>query len=301
MSECYNSELPMGPPGPTGPQGLQGLQGLNGTVWLNGEGEPDPAIGLNNDYYLDTLTGELYIKEYVGLGLRWVVVTEIYGTPGTPGSNGTNGENGVALQWIPFGEGEFFKSLGISPWITLASAGLNTNFYSTFFYILGTDLCPVDDSIARITIHYETIGTFTGDEPPFQDPSVVYNLTILPVGGSGFNSVTGGPLPSAKYNGTSISINGEAANVFTKVCYTIRRKSVNTAEILTEWSSSSLVDDILYTALGNYYTPAFLTAGTINFAPAGVNEFKFNPTIVDSTPTSNLQTRALSFYIEKLR
>ena len=298
MSECYNSELPMGLPGPTGPQGLQGLQGLNGTVWLNGEGEPDPAIGLNNDYYLDTLTGELYIKEYVGLGLRWVVVTEIYGTPGTPGSNGTNGENGVALQWIPFGEGEFFKSLGISPWITPASVGIAESFYSSLFYFLGDDLCPVDNSVARITIFYETTGTYTGGEGT-TPASVFYNFSITPDGGT-TTLVNGGTIPSAFWNGTSISLI-DSTTIFTKVCYTIRRKSINTAEILTEWSSSSEVDGSLFNASGNYYTPAFLTAGKINFAPSVYNEFKFQPFIVDSTPTSNPQSRALSFYIEKLR
>ena len=301
MSNCYNSELPIGPPGPTGPIGQTGAQGLNGTVWLNGPGEPDPELGVNNDYYLDTDTGELYIKEYFGLGLRWVIVTDIYGEDGEPG---IDGENGVALQWIEStsGSGVFKKSLGISPLITTTSTGLAENFYSTFFYILGTDLCPLDDSVARITIFYEATGTYPGGLPNLAPATVVYNLTILNVENGIFNSVAGGPLPSAKFNNTSISIDGEAANVFTKVCYTIRRKSISTAEILTEWSTSSLLDeDVLHTASGNYYSPAFLTVGRINFADGQLNEFKFNPTIVNSTPSSNPQTRALSFYIEKLR
>ena len=297
MSNCYNSELPIGPPGPTGPQGIQGLQGTDGTAWLHGVGEPAPLLGVYNDYYLDTDTGDLYVKEYQGLGLRWMLTTNIYGTPGTPGTNGDNGVNGTTLQWLPYDE-NFQKSLGISSWVTPDSTGINEVFYSNLFYILGTDLCPTDNTVARITIFYETIGTFTGSEFATA-ASVFYNLAITPTTGS-TTLVNGGTLPSAKYNGTDININGEAVNVFTKVCYTIRRKSINTAEILTEWSSSSEVDGELYNALGNYYTPTFLTTGKINFADAVYNEFKFYPTIVDSTPTSNPETRAISFYIEKL-
>jgi hypothetical protein len=292
MSNCYNSELPIGPPGPTGPTGLQGVQGLNGTVWLNGAGEPDPAIGLNNDYYLDTDTGNLYIREYVGLGLRWVVVTDIYGEDGEPGEDG---ENGVALQWIPFGEeGGFFKSLGISSIIIPASTGINQNYYSSLFYILGTDLCPVDDSIARITIFYET----TGEENGVSGSSAYINHNLLITTGGSSTPVIGA---SSSLIPKTLLTNTNSTYAFTKVCYTIRRKTINTAEIITEWFTNTSVDDFLTNTAGSYYSSDFLITGSINFAPAVYNEFKFYPTIVNTIPTSSPQTRAMSFYIEKLR
>jgi len=143
---CNSTTIPRGPQGPAGPQGL------NGTIWLNGSGDPSPSDGLNNDYWLDTDTGNLWIKAYQGVDLLWFYVTNIYGTPGI---------DGVALQLIPFAGG-FFKSLGISNWITPASTGLNLNYYSTLFYLLGNDLCPVDNSVAKITIFYETTGQEVG-------------------------------------------------------------------------------------------------------------------------------------------
>ena len=54
MSNCYNSELPIGPPGPVGPQGPQGLPGNTlgykvYTALLNQGGETAPtAIELEN-------------------------------------------------------------------------------------------------------------------------------------------------------------------------------------------------------------------------------------------------------------
>jgi hypothetical protein len=292
MSNCYNSELPIGPPGPTGPQGLQGLQGLNGTVWLNGAGLPNPATGLNNDYYLNTTTGDLYIREFVGLALEWVLVTNIYGTNGENGDPGTNGINGTTLVYIPYDD-SYFQSLGISSIITPDSTGVNQNYYSNLFYILGDDLCPVNDSVARITIFYETTGGDSGS--PGAPAYVNHNLLITVDGNS--TPVIGAS--SSLIPKTFLSTTN-TVYAFTKVCYTIRRKSINTAEIITEWFTNTSVDDILSNTAGSYYASDFLTAGNIDFTPSVFNEFKFYPTIVDTTPTSNPETKAISFYIEKL-
>jgi hypothetical protein len=295
MSNCYNSELPIGPPGPTGPQGLQGLQGIDGTIWLNGAGEPLPQNGVHNDYYLDTDTGDLYVKDFVGLALEWILITNIYGTDGLPGEPGVDGENGVALQWIPFGEeGGFFKSLGISSIITPDSTGINQNYYSSLFYIFGNDLCPVNDSVARITIFYETTGIESGASGPVA--FVNHNL-LISTGGNSTPVIGAG---SSFIPKTFLS-NTNNVYAFTKVCYTIRRKSLTTAEIITEWFTNTSVDDFLSNTAGSYYSSDFLTADNINFTPGVYNEFKFYPTISNTTPSSSPQTRAMSFYIEKLR
>ena len=295
MSNCNNSELPIGHPGPTGPQGIQGLQGTDGTAWLHGVGEPAPLLGVYNDYYLDTDTGDLYVKEYQGLGLRWMLTTNIYGTPGTPGTNGDNGVNGSSLVFIPY-DSNFFKSLGVSDWITLDSTGPDTSFYSTVFNFLGSDLCPTDDSVAKVTLFYEA--SMNGDDAPFDAfANVFYNLVITT--NSVSNGVVGGVIPSAYYNGTDLG-NFDTTPVFTKVCYTIRRKSLTTAEVFTEWSSNREFSGSLYNAQGQYYASQFTTSG-LDFNPGIYNEFKFFPSITDSEPfPSDPKARVISFYIEKL-
>ena len=297
MSNCYNSELPIGPPGPTGPQGLQGLQGLNGTIWLNGAGLPNPATGLNNDYYLDTTTGDLYIREFVGLALEWVLVTNIYGTNGTNGDPGTNGIDGTTLVYILYDD-SYFKSLGISSFIDLDS--VNTTFYGQPFYFDGSVLCPEDDSVVKITLFYEASNRVE-ESGPISQANIFYNFVITddtsptPIS----NGVVGGPLPSAFYNSTYPSTNEDSGSVFTKVCYTIRRKTVTTAEVFTEWSSSRVENFNLYNAQGQYYTQQFLTSG-LDFTPGIFNEFKFFPTITDSVPSTSPKARVISFYIEQL-
>jgi hypothetical protein len=59
-----------GPPGPQGPAGdgtpgpagADGLDGAPGSVIRNGSGAPDNSVGLDGDYYIDTLTGNLYYR-----------------------------------------------------------------------------------------------------------------------------------------------------------------------------------------------------------------------------------------------
>lgn len=298
MSNCYNSELPIGPPGPTGPQGLKGQQGLDGTVWLNGAGLPNPDAGVNNDYYLNTTTGDLYIKEFVGLALEWSLVTNIYGTPGTNGDPGTNGTNGVALASILYDD-SYFSSLGLSNYITLSSSGPDTSFYSSVFVFEGNALCPADDSIVRITLFYESTAELE-DASRDTYANVFYNFVITDYSTSSTQGVIGGPLPSAYYNDTYLS-GLDPVVAYTKVCYTIRRKTIDTAEVFTEWSTSKYNNDNLYNAEGQYHTTEFLTPGKINFGVGEFNEFKFYPSITNSTVAgSNPKTRAISFYVEKL-
>lgn len=50
-----------GAPGATGPAGTNGTNGTNGSTWLSGSGAPG-AIGVDGDYYLDTASGDVYLK-----------------------------------------------------------------------------------------------------------------------------------------------------------------------------------------------------------------------------------------------
>jgi hypothetical protein len=45
-----------------GPQGALGVTGTRGATWWNGTGPPGTITGsLPGDYYLDTLTGDVYV------------------------------------------------------------------------------------------------------------------------------------------------------------------------------------------------------------------------------------------------
>lgn len=66
---------PQGATGATGPQGLQGIQGATGatgpqgpqgvagSVWRNGSGAPANSLGVNGDYYLDTVNGNVFLRQ----------------------------------------------------------------------------------------------------------------------------------------------------------------------------------------------------------------------------------------------
>lgn len=53
----------MGEQGPQGEQGIKGEDGTPGSVWYSGNGEPSSELGINNDFYLNNLNGDVYKKE----------------------------------------------------------------------------------------------------------------------------------------------------------------------------------------------------------------------------------------------
>lgn len=78
--------------GPAGAAGAVGTTGAGaGTQILSGAGAPSDARGHTYDYYLNTLTGELYQKGGAGWGSRIMVLKGTPGQPGAPGIAGTNG------------------------------------------------------------------------------------------------------------------------------------------------------------------------------------------------------------------
>ena len=48
--------------GPLGPSGASGDAGINGGVWRDGAGVPNNAVGANGDYYLNTVSGDVYTR-----------------------------------------------------------------------------------------------------------------------------------------------------------------------------------------------------------------------------------------------
>lgn len=63
---------PAGPQGDPGPQGSPGVPGSNGspgtpgapgTVWFTGATLPGSGVGVDGDYFLNTVTGDYYQKQ----------------------------------------------------------------------------------------------------------------------------------------------------------------------------------------------------------------------------------------------
>src|SRR6185437_10250129 len=119
---------PQGPPGPrgfngtNGAQGLPGPQGLPGIVGQPGSqiftdvGIPNLSLGSNNDFYLDTSSGNYYKK----ISGTWTAQGSLRGPPGSPGTqgprgfNGTNGINGATGPIGPQGPRGFNGTNGIN-------------------------------------------------------------------------------------------------------------------------------------------------------------------------------------------
>ena len=74
-----------------------GPAGAPGTVLRNGTGAPSNVLGVNGDYYLEDVSGDLYKKSS---GTYSVVANLLgpAGAAGTPGANGTNGAAGTVLR-----------------------------------------------------------------------------------------------------------------------------------------------------------------------------------------------------------
>jgi hypothetical protein len=54
-----------GATGPTGPQGIQGIpgtNGANGTKWYSGTTAPSNSTGVNGDFYLNSINGDIYTR-----------------------------------------------------------------------------------------------------------------------------------------------------------------------------------------------------------------------------------------------
>lgn len=85
-----------GPAGPQGETGQDGTDGKDGSMWYNGEGAPSELEGVNNDYYLDSLTGDVYNKQ----SDTWSKVANIKGPAGS-GSGGSGVSSYTELQDKP--------------------------------------------------------------------------------------------------------------------------------------------------------------------------------------------------------
>jgi hypothetical protein len=108
-----------GPAGPEGPQGTQGQEGPQGPVGpagedgsriFSGSGAPDAGTGSIGDYYLDTITGELYgPKDNSGWGSPAIVLMGEDGQDGADGEDGSQIYSGTGAPDASLGaEGDYY-------------------------------------------------------------------------------------------------------------------------------------------------------------------------------------------------
>jgi hypothetical protein len=82
--------------GPQGAPGADGADGADGRTWRNGSGLPDDVVGVDGDYYLRTLDGDVYQRS----GGTYSVVGNIKGPQGDQGIQGDTGATGAAgITW----------------------------------------------------------------------------------------------------------------------------------------------------------------------------------------------------------
>ncbi|MBK7762937.1 MAG: collagen-like protein [Bacteroidetes bacterium] len=196
-----------GATGPAGPSGAAGINGINGSTWFNGTGFPSNLLGVNGDYYLNTITDDVYLKT----SGTYAIVANIKGATGTTGATGPQGPAGVPGATGPAGP--------------TGSAGINGINGSTWFNGVGipSNLLGVNGDYYLNTItddvYLKTSGTYaivanikgapgatglTGATGP-QGPAGVPGATGLagPSGAAGINGING----STWFNGTGIPSN----------------------------------------------------------------------------------------------
>ena len=76
--------------GPAGPSGPAGAPGEPGSVWRNGSGVPSDTLGIDGDFYLDVITGDVYRRA----SGSYAIVANLTGPPGAAGAPGPSGEVG---------------------------------------------------------------------------------------------------------------------------------------------------------------------------------------------------------------
>jgi hypothetical protein len=84
--------------GPQGPAGPQGIAGTNGNSVLNGTVNPNLATGVDGDFYINTLTNEIFGPKSAGVwpqAISLVGPSGLAGAPGPQGPAGAMGPQGV--------------------------------------------------------------------------------------------------------------------------------------------------------------------------------------------------------------
>ena len=115
----------VGPPGPAGgPAGPQGVAGTNGNSVLNGTVNPNVATGVDGDFYINTLTNEIFGPKSAGVWPQGVSLVGPSGLPGAPGPQGPAGAAGP--QGVSGANGTSVLNGNVNP---VGAIGMDGDFY----------------------------------------------------------------------------------------------------------------------------------------------------------------------------
>lgn len=81
----------IGPAGPKGDPGNTGSAGADGKTVRYGSGAPDDSLGVDGDFYIDTVTHSIYGPK----ATTWPAGTSLVGPPGQKGDPGSQGTPGI--------------------------------------------------------------------------------------------------------------------------------------------------------------------------------------------------------------
>lgn len=158
------------PRGLKGDPGISGGGGGSGSTWRVGSTTPSDALGIDGDLFLNSLTGDFYVKT----GGAYLLQGSLRGSDGANGINGTNGAPGdQGLPGTPGSPGTVWRS-GIG--VIGDGIGINGDFY------LNT---ANGDVYERQLGGYTLVGNIKG--------LAGSTGAIGPVGPAGTNGVNGAP------------------------------------------------------------------------------------------------------------
>lgn len=75
--------------GQDGADGQNGSDGAAGAIWHNGPGAPASSLGSNGDFYLDTFSGDVFVKA----SGSWSMQINLQGPTGQTGAAGPSGSS----------------------------------------------------------------------------------------------------------------------------------------------------------------------------------------------------------------
>jgi hypothetical protein len=83
-----------GPDGPAGPAGADGADGADGRTILSGVNAPTGGVGEDGDFFINTVTSEIYGPKFSG---AWGSPTSLIGAAGATGNTGAAGLDGKTI------------------------------------------------------------------------------------------------------------------------------------------------------------------------------------------------------------